>query len=117
MLLDEIGAGTDPIEGGALGMAIIDHFRARGALVIATTHYDALKSYASTTPGVVARGVRVQPRDVRADVPADLRRAGRSLALEMAARLGLPPSIVEAARGYRTESRGAARRAPRQGRS
>ena len=48
VLLDEIGAGTDPTEGGALGMAIIEHFRGRGALVVATTHSDMLKSYAST---------------------------------------------------------------------
>ena len=52
VLLDEIGAGTDPLEGGALGVAIVDHFRTRGALVVGTTHYDALKTYASTTPGV-----------------------------------------------------------------
>ena len=44
VLLDELGAGTDPVEGGALGMALVDHFKARGALVLATTHYDALKS-------------------------------------------------------------------------
>ena len=43
ILLDEVGAGTDPIEGGALGTAVIDHFRQRGAHLIATTHYDALK--------------------------------------------------------------------------
>ena len=43
VLLDEAGGGTDPIEGGALAMAIIDHFRRRGAMVVATTHYDALK--------------------------------------------------------------------------
>ncbi len=62
VLLDEVGAGTDPIEGGALGMAIVDHFRARGALVVATTHYDALKTYASTTPGVTRAGVRLRRR-------------------------------------------------------
>ena len=56
VLLDEVGAGTDPVEGGALGTAVIDHFRARGAHLIATTHYDALKSYASTTPDVVGYG-------------------------------------------------------------
>ena len=54
MLLDEVGSGTDPIEGGALGVAIVDHFKRRGATVIATSHYDALKSYASTTDGVTS---------------------------------------------------------------
>ena len=49
VLLDEVGAGTDPVEGGALGIAVIDRFRNRGSHLIATTHYDALKSYASTT--------------------------------------------------------------------
>ena len=52
VLLDEVGSGTDPIEGGALGVAVVDHFRRRGATVIATSHYDALKTYASTTDGV-----------------------------------------------------------------
>src|SRR5262249_55438954 len=52
--LDEVGSGTDPIEGGALGVAIVDHFRRRGALVVATSHYEALKTYASTTDGVVS---------------------------------------------------------------
>ena len=58
VLLDEIGAGTDPIEGGALGVAIVDHFRTRGALVLGTTHYDALKTYAQTTPACSARRLR-----------------------------------------------------------
>src|SRR5207342_10386 len=52
VLLDEIGSGTDPIEGGALGVAVVDHFRRRGATVVATSHYEALKTYASTTDGV-----------------------------------------------------------------
>ena len=75
VLLDEVGGGTDPVEGGALGTAVIDHFRQRGAVVVATTHDDALKSYAATTDGVDDRGVRLQPGDVRADLRADLRRA------------------------------------------
>ena len=52
ILLDEVGSGTDPLEGGALGMAIVDHFRKRGALVLATTHDDTMKSYGATTDGV-----------------------------------------------------------------
>ena len=52
VLLDEVGAGTDPLEGGALGVAIIEHFRTRGAIVLSTSHYDALKTYGATTPGV-----------------------------------------------------------------
>ena len=75
VLLDEVGGGTDPVEGGALGAAIIDHFRRRGALVVATTHDDTLKSYAATTDGVRDGGIRVQPRDLCADVSTDLRRA------------------------------------------
>src|SRR5204862_2947719 len=54
VLLDEVGSGTDPIEGGALGVAVVDHFRRRGATVIATTPFDALKSYASTTARVAS---------------------------------------------------------------
>jgi DNA mismatch repair protein MutS2 len=61
VLLDEVGAGTDPVEGGALGIAVIDHFRKRGAHLIATTHYDALKSYASTTDGVTSAAFGFDP--------------------------------------------------------
>ena len=73
ILLDEVGAGTDPVEGGALGCAVVEHLRARGAHVIATTHDDVLKSYGATTAGAAGRRVRLRPRDVRADLPADLR--------------------------------------------
>ncbi|HEY8551753.1 MAG TPA: Smr/MutS family protein [Vicinamibacterales bacterium] len=103
VLLDELGAGTDPVEGGALGMAIVDHFRRRGALVIATTHYDALKSYASTTPEVVAAAFGFTPDTFVPTYRLMYGSPGSSLALEMAARLGLPPTIIEAARGFRSE--------------
>jgi DNA mismatch repair protein MutS2 len=102
VLLDELGAGTDPVEGGALGMALVDHFKARGALVLATTHYDALKSYAATTPGVVAAAFNVNPETFAPTYRLIYGSPGASLALDMAARLGLPPSIVAAARGFRT---------------
>ncbi len=102
VLLDELGAGTDPVEGGALGMALVDHFKARGALVLATTHYDALKSYAATTPGVVAAAFNVNPETFAPTYRLIYGSPGASLALDMAARLGLPASIVAAARGFRT---------------
>ena len=101
VLLDEVGAGTDPIEGGALGMAVIDHFRKRGAMVIATTHYEALKSYASTTEQVVAAAFGFNPDTFAPTYRLLYGSPGTSLALEMAARLGLPATIVSAARQFR----------------
>ena len=98
VLLDEIGVGTDPVEGGALGMAIVDHFRRRGALVIATTHYEALKSYASTTEGAVAAGFGFDPETFAPTYHLAYGAPGRSLALEISGRLGLNPVILAAAR-------------------
>jgi DNA mismatch repair protein MutS2 len=98
VLLDEIGAGTDPIEGGALGVAIVDHFRTSGALVIGTTHYDALKTYASNTPGVASAAFAFDPVGFAPTYHLIYGSPGRSLALEMANRLGLNRQIVERAR-------------------
>jgi DNA mismatch repair protein MutS2 len=98
VLLDEIGAGTDPIEGGALGVAIVDHFRTRGALVIGTTHYDALKTYASNTPGVASAAFAFDPVGFAPTYHLVYGSPGRSLALEMANRLGLNRQIVDRAR-------------------
>ncbi len=101
VLLDEVGAGTDPAEGGALGAAIIDHFRRRGALVAATTHDEMLKSYASTTDGVACAGFGFDPETYAPTYALTYGSPGRSLALEIAARLGVPSSIVDDARGRR----------------
>jgi DNA mismatch repair protein MutS2 len=102
VLLDEAGAGTDPVEGGALAMAMIDHFRSRGAMVVATTHYDALKTYAATTEGVTPAGFGFDPATFAPTYRLNYGAPGSSLALEIATRLGLPGSIIEQARQYRS---------------
>ncbi len=98
VLLDEVGSGTDPVEGGALGVAIVDHFKKRGATVIATSHYDALKTYASTTDGVSTAAFGFDESTFAPTYQLLYGTPGRSLALEIAARLGLNPSVIGAAR-------------------
>lgn len=102
VLLDEVGGGTDPVEGGALGAAVIDHFRNRGATVVATTHDDALKSYAATTPGIVAAAMGFVPETYAPTYRLVYGAPGRSLALEIAERLGMPGSVIDAARSRRS---------------
>ncbi len=98
VLLDEVGAGTDPTEGGGLGVAIVDHFRAAGALVVATTHHGLMKAYAQSTPGVACASFGYDARSFAPSYRLELGVPGRSLALEMAERLGLPPAVVSDAR-------------------
>jgi len=102
ILLDEVGSGTDPLEGGALGMAIVDHFRTRGALVIATTHDDTMKSYGATTDGVTVAAFGFDPQTFAPTYRLLYGMPGRSLALEVAARLGLPAAVIADARRRRT---------------
>jgi DNA mismatch repair protein MutS2 len=98
VLLDEVGSGTDPIEGGALGVAIVDHFKRRGAMVVATSHYDTLKTYASTTDGVASAAFGFNTDTFAPTYQLLYGSPGRSLALEIAGRLGLHPDVVAAAR-------------------
>ena len=102
VLLDEAGSGTDPNEGGALATAIIDHFRLRGAMVVATTHFDALKTYASTTEGVTSAGFGFNPETFAPTYRLHYGSPGSSLALEISMRLGLPAGIIQQARAQRT---------------
>ena len=102
VLIDEIGAGTEPVEGGALAAAVIEHFKERQALVVATTHDDMLKSYASTTPGVSCAGFGFDPETFEPTYQVTYGSPGRSLALEIAERLGMAPTIIEAARQLRS---------------
>jgi DNA mismatch repair protein MutS2 len=98
VLLDEVGAGTDPAEGGALGTAVVDLFRRRGAMVVATTHHGLLKAYAQSTPDVGCASFQYDPATYEPTYRLQLGVPGRSLALEMAERLGLDPAIVSDAR-------------------
>ncbi|HET8644905.1 MAG TPA: endonuclease MutS2, partial [Vicinamibacteria bacterium] len=103
VLLDEVGAGTDPSEGGALGVAIVDHFRQAGAMVVATTHLGLMKAYAQSTAGVGCASFGYDPRTYEPTYRLELGTAGRSLALEMAERLGLPARVVREARSRLNE--------------
>jgi DNA mismatch repair protein MutS2 len=103
VLLDEVGSGTDPAEGGALGTAILDHFRRRGATVVATTHDEVLKSYAVTTEGAVSAGFGFDPDTYAPTYRLVYGAPGRSLAFEIAERLGMPASVVIDARSRRSD--------------
>ncbi|HEU0108545.1 MAG TPA: endonuclease MutS2, partial [Vicinamibacteria bacterium] len=76
VLLDEVGAGTDPTEGGALGVAIVDMFRARGAMVIATTHHGLMKAYAQATAGVAPASFGYDPATYEPTYRLELGTAG-----------------------------------------
>jgi len=103
VLLDEVGAGTDPTEGGALGVAIVEHFRKAGATVVATTHHGLMKAYAQSTPGVACASFGYRPDTYEPTFRLTMGAPGRSLALEMAERLGLPAEVVADARGRRDD--------------
>jgi len=100
VLLDEVGTGTDPNEGGALATAIVQHFRQRGALIIATTHFDAVKTWGIGTDGVAVAAFAFDPQNFAPTYKLLYGAPGRSLAIEMAQRLGMPGSVIAAARGY-----------------
>ncbi len=100
VLLDEAGTGTDPDEGAALAQALIEYFRTQGAYVIATTHFNALKAYADTTPGVVSAAVAFDIATLTPTYELRLNTVGSSSGLLIAQRLGLPATILEQARTY-----------------
>jgi DNA mismatch repair protein MutS2 len=99
VLLDEVGTGTDPEEGSALGVAVVDHFRREcGAHVIATTHYSGLKMYASNEEAVQNASVEFDERTLQPTYRLLVGVAGSSAGLEIARRFKLPEEIIEAAR-------------------
>jgi len=100
VLLDEVGTGTDPNEGGAIATAVVNHFKQRGAHLIATTHFDAVKAWGTATEGVTVAGFAFDPQTYAPTYRLVYGAPGRSLAIEMAQRLGMPVSVVAAARGF-----------------
>ena len=98
VLMDEIGSGTDPEEGAALGIAIIDDLIQRGAKLIVTTHYSEIKQYAVRKPAFVTGAMAFNRETLRPEYRLLLNQVGESEAMWLAARLGLAPRIVAAAR-------------------
>jgi DNA mismatch repair protein MutS2 len=106
VLVDELGTGTAPEEGAALAVALLEEFRKRGSLVLATTHHDRLKSYASTTPGVINAAVEFDEEQLRPTYRLLVGVPGVSSGIEIARRLGLSEEIIERARaGLSPETR------------
>ena len=97
LLIDEIGTGTDPEEGGALAMAFLDHFLRLRAPMVVTTHSQALKEFALTTPGVVTAAVEMHPETLEPTYRLHLGALGGSQGLFIARKLGMPEALVEAA--------------------
>ena len=98
VLLDELGAGTDPAEGSALARALLDHFRSRGAMTFVATHYPELKSYAQLAPGVRNACVEFDPETLSPTYKLTIGLPGRSNAFAIAERLGLRREVVANAR-------------------
>jgi len=98
VLLDELGAATDPEEGGALGVAIVEHFRTAGAYTLVSTHLMALKIYGAGTEGVVNGSMGFDEQTFEPNYQLRLGLPGKSAGLEIATRLGMPEDIMRRAR-------------------
>lgn len=98
VLLDEIGSATDPEEGGALGVALVDHFRAAGAFSLASTHLTALKIYGANTKTVLNASMGFDEQTLEPTYQLRVGLPGKSAGLDIAARLGMPEDIMKRAR-------------------
>jgi DNA mismatch repair protein MutS2 len=99
VLLDELGRATDPEEGGALGVTVLETFRARGAFTLASTHLMAMKVYGASTSGVLNGSMGFDEATLQPTYVLRLGAPGKSAGLDIASRLGLDPALIEKARG------------------
>src|SRR3984885_3712499 len=97
ILVDEMGTGTAPEEGAALAVALLEEFRARRSMTLATTHHDRLKSYASTTPGIQNAAMEFDEEHLRPTYRLLTGVPGTSSGLQIARRLGVPARVVDRA--------------------
>ncbi len=104
IILDELGAGTDPGEGSALARAVLSYLLDMGATALVATHYPELKAYAQTKPGVKNASMEFDPETLRPTFHLTIGLPGRSNAFAIAARLGLNPTIIAEARTMVTET-------------
>jgi DNA mismatch repair protein MutS2 len=102
VLLDELGRATDPEEGGALGVAIVERFRSSGAFTLASTHLLALKVYGANTEGVLNGSMGFDDATLEPTYVLRTGAPGKSAGLEIAGRLGMPPELIERARAAMT---------------
>jgi DNA mismatch repair protein MutS2 len=98
VLLDELGSATDPEEGGALAVAIAEHFRNIGCITIISTHHTSLKVFGANTPGVLNASVGFDEATLQPTYELKIGVPGASAGINIAQRLGLNPSIIEASR-------------------
>ncbi len=98
VLLDELGAGTDPVEGSALALSILQHLQKQHIMTMVATHYAELKAWAYTTPGVQNASVEFDVETLSPTFRLSIGLPGRSNALAIASRLGLPADIIDEAR-------------------
>jgi DNA mismatch repair protein MutS2 len=98
VLLDELGRATDPEEGGALGVAILDRCRASGAFTLASTHLLALKIFGANTPGVLNASMGFNEETLEPTYVLRLGAPGKSAGIDIARRLGMPQALLERAR-------------------
>ena len=98
VLVDEMGTGTAPEEGAALAVALLEEFRARGCLILATTHHDRLKAYASTTPGVLNSAMEFDGENLRPTYRLLTGVPGVSCGIAIAERLGMPATAIARAK-------------------